>query len=462
MKNVLEPLHKQIQQDITTMTQKEQSFVYNYKADLDNAWNNCMHYENTKQVKHMHAAWDLYYNTFKKLTNQLRNMQTLDMKICSPDLITYKNFNVVVPGTYNPYSSKDPVMIKEVKRFANVISSKQRPRKVIMIGSDGEEYCFLLKGHEDPRQDERVMQLFGLINTLFNKDRRTYRRNLDIQRYSIIALNETCGLIGWLPNCDTLHSLIKDYRDKDNINISAEHTAMQSYVIDLEKCNLMMKVEAFKNALTATSGEDLRQTLWLKSPNSEIWFERRTNYTRSMAVMSMVGYLIGLGDRHPSNLMLDRLSGKIVHIDFGDLFEIATMREKYPEKIPFRLTRIMVRAMEVTGIEGNYRNTCERVLNLCRTYDDRLLAILEAFVYDPVIGTKLQSGSKAVNKQYTPPKAIPHTGTAEIERIKQKLIGRDFAFYHSYEVEGQVNRLIEEATSADNLCQCYVGWCPFW
>uniref|UniRef100_A0A0K0F9G1 Serine/threonine-protein kinase TOR n=1 Tax=Strongyloides venezuelensis TaxID=75913 RepID=A0A0K0F9G1_STRVS len=462
MKNVLEPLHKQIQQDITTLTQKEQSFVYNYKIDLDNAWSNCLHYENTKQVKHMHAAWDLYYNTFKKLTNQLRNMQTLDMKICSPDLIAYRNFNVVVPGTYNPYSSKDPVMIKEVKRFANVISSKQRPRKVIMIGSDGEEYCFLLKGHEDPRQDERVMQLFGLINTLFNKDRRTYRRNLDIQRYSIIALNETCGLIGWLPNCDTLHSLIKDFRDKGKINISAEHTAMQSYVIDLEKCNLMMKVEAFKNALTATSGEDLRQTLWLKSPNSEIWFERRTNYTRSMAVMSMVGYLIGLGDRHPSNLMLDRLSGKIVHIDFGDLFEIATMREKYPEKIPFRLTRIMVRAMEVTGIEGNYRNTCERVLNLCRTYDDRLLAILEAFVYDPVIGNKLQSGSKAVNKQYTPPKVIPHTGTAEIERIKHKLIGRDFAFYHSYEVEGQVNRLIEEATSADNLCQCYVGWCPFW
>ncbi|RCU33015.1 hypothetical protein DVA76_20170, partial [Acinetobacter baumannii] len=26
--------------------------------------------------------------------------------------------------------------------------------------------------------------------------------------------------------------------------------------------------------------------------------------------------------RHPSNLMLDRLSGKILHIDFGDCFEV--------------------------------------------------------------------------------------------------------------------------------------------
>ena len=48
------------------------------------------------------------------------------------------------------------------------------------------------------------------------------------------------------------------------------------------------------------------QVLWLKSRNSEVWLDRRTNYTRSAAVMSMVGYILGLGDRHPSNLMLDR------------------------------------------------------------------------------------------------------------------------------------------------------------
>ncbi len=36
----------------------------------------------------------------------------------------------------------------------------------------------------------------------------------------------------------------------------------------------------------------------------------------------MVGYILGLGDRHPSNLMLDRHTGKITHIDFGDCFEV--------------------------------------------------------------------------------------------------------------------------------------------
>ena len=145
--------------------------------------------------------------------------------------------------------------------------------------------------------------------------------------------------------------------------------------------------------------------LWLKSRSSEIWLDRRTTYTRSTAVMSMVrggeyacgeiwldrrtiymrstavmsmvkggeyacgeiwldrrtiytrtpapvcrrllamnltlllppllqvGYILGLGDRHPSNLMLDRYSGKLLHIDFGDCFEASMTREKFPEKV---------------------------------------------------------------------------------------------------------------------------------
>lgn len=43
--------------------------------------------------------------------------------------------------------------------------------------------------------------------------------------------------------------------------------------------------------------------------------------------------------------MLDRHSGKIIHIDFGDCFEVAMKRDKFPEKIPFRLTRMLINAM---------------------------------------------------------------------------------------------------------------------
>ena len=117
---------------------------------------------------------------------------------------------------------------------------------------------------------------------------------------------------------------------------------------DYDHLSLLQKVEVFEYALENTTGQDLYKVLWLKSKNSEVWLERRTNYTRSLAVMSMVGYILGLGDRHPSNLMLDRFTGKVIHIDFGDCFEVAMQREKFPEKIPFRLTRMLINAMEVS------------------------------------------------------------------------------------------------------------------
>ena len=73
-----------------------------------------------------------------------------------------------------------------------VISSKQRPRKITLYGSDGVKYAFLLKGHEDLRQDERVMQLFGLVNELLAQHKNNAEvdvsrvDDLTLQRYAVV------------------------------------------------------------------------------------------------------------------------------------------------------------------------------------------------------------------------------------------------------------------------------------
>ena len=48
---------------------------------------------------------------------------------------------------------------------------------------DGATYAFLLKGHEDIRQDERVMQLFSLINNLLANDPVTSKSHLSLGMY---------------------------------------------------------------------------------------------------------------------------------------------------------------------------------------------------------------------------------------------------------------------------------------
>ena len=136
---------------------------------------------------------------------------------------------------------------------------------------------------------------------------------------------------------------------------------LQAKSLNYDKLPLVNKVELFRQVLEETTGQDLAKMLWLKSKTSDVWVERRANFTKSLAVMSMVGYILGLGDRHPSNLMVDRISGGVVHIDFGDCFEITSQRSKYPEIIPFRLTRMLTNCMNPSGIEGTFRLTCERV-----------------------------------------------------------------------------------------------------
>jgi FKBP12-rapamycin complex-associated protein len=98
-----------------------------------------------------------------------------------------------------------------------------------------------------------------------------------------------------------------------------ENREMLKIAPDYDLLTVMLKVEVFTEALRRTTGKgnDIYEILWSKSTNSEEWLERRNKYTRSLAVMSMVGYILGLGDRHPSNLMLDKLSGRVLHIDFG-------------------------------------------------------------------------------------------------------------------------------------------------
>ncbi|KJH40364.1 rapamycin binding domain protein [Dictyocaulus viviparus] len=200
----LEPVHKMIERGPTTL--KEQSF---------------------NQV-------------FKKITAQLRQLTSLDLNYISPILMKAKDLELAVPETYDP--SQPVVGIASIGSHLQVISSKQRPRKMTIRGSNGREYAFILKGHEDPRQDERVMQRFGLINTLLVNNAETCRRNLTIQGYSIVALSHNSGLIGWVPDCDTLHSLIRDYRDRKKVSLSLEHKVMQSLAQDIEQVTLMQKV----------------------------------------------------------------------------------------------------------------------------------------------------------------------------------------------------------------------------
>ncbi|KAG8859069.1 phosphatidylinositol kinase- protein kinase tor1 [Tulasnella sp. 330] len=349
-------------------------------------------------------------------------------------------------------------------------------------------------GHDDLRQDERVMQLFGLVNKLLARDANSSKRHLYIQRCSIIPLAPNVGLIGWVYDTDTIHALVQEYRENHSIRTDIEYHLIKDMAPDYEDLCIMQKVESLEYALQRTTGQDLYTILWQKSANSEEWVNRRSTYTRSLAVNSMAGYILGLGDRHPSNILLSRITGQVVHIDFGDCFDVAMMREMYAEKIPFRLTRMLTNAMEVCGVHGTYKIACEISMTILRDNGESLLAVLETFVWDPLLSWRLiqdredqqgrphqnRAGAAArvpirrrldenaiFNERTNGPSVVDQKRNTKaleaLKRVEDKLNGRvDFFNRHaeprSLPVEAQVETLMAQAMSVENLAQCFHGW----
>merc|ERR1711957_851699 len=118
-------------------------------------------------------------------------------------------------------------------------------------------------------------------------------------------------------------------------------------------------------------------------PSPLDWHRARRNYAKSVAVSSMVGYIVGIGDRHPNNILFDMRTGELVHIDFGITFDQGRAL-RMPELVPCRLSRDMVDGLGCLGTYGLFRRSCETSLSVLREGSTLVNAVIEVFVHDPI------------------------------------------------------------------------------
>lgn len=113
-------------------------------------------------------------------------------------------------------------------------------------------------------------------------------------------------------------------------------------------------------------------------------YEARETFVKTCAVMSMVGYILGLGDRHTENILFDCTTGGLVHVDFSCVFNTG-LTLPWPERVPFRLTRSLVHAMGPTGYEGTFRRCSEVTMRLLRREIDPLMAVFRPLYFDSLV-----------------------------------------------------------------------------
>ena len=351
-----------------------------------------------------------------------------------------------------------------------------KPKLLTCLGSDGNRYKMLLKGREDLRKDAVIQQGFGLINQLLAQDAWFVEKDVRIRTYKIVPLSQSSGLISF---CEGTISLAEYLIHKNGAHHRYYPNDPQS-----EHCEIEMKSVRFDSQqsiiqtyrLICEHFNPAFRFFFLEMFNeASTWFQRRMQYTRSVAVASMAGYIFGIGDRHTENIRIDTSTAEIVHIDFGELFD-SGKHLKVPELVPFRLTRDMVDPMGDLGKEGVFRPCCEETLRIIRQSKENIKTIIKVLLHTPLHKWKiLQNCAKSsLSKQqlqdddssmspmgnraslFILGEETNELALRVLLRVNEKIDGIEGRTPLS--IAGQVNLLIAEATDKVNLSLMYWGW----
>ncbi|CAF4428311.1 unnamed protein product [Rotaria sp. Silwood2] len=323
---------------------------------------------------------------------------------------------IEIPGQYT--SKKKPLLEHHIKIVGFdekilVLQSLRLPKRLTIRGHDENDYRFLVKGGEDIRQDQRIQALFLIMNDLYDNDPNCNQSNsahITVQTYKVIPMSTKLGMIEWLDNTRPLKELIEvNYTQAEHDIISqGQHPRKlyQDYVTNVFQkskptakltSNTIMYAELFIsltktqvqdefNKIQSVIPNDLLRRAYYKMANShEGFYTLRKQFITSYAVLCTSHYILGIGDRHQSNFLIDTSSGQVIGIDFGSAFNAATVHLPVPELIPIRLTRQLIQLMSPIGTNGLFRATMIHTMNALRENSDLLLSTMDVFIKEPLM-----------------------------------------------------------------------------
>jgi ataxia telangiectasia mutated family protein len=334
-------------------------------------------------------------------------------------------------------------------------------------------------------------QVFDQVSRLLRNHTATRIRNIGIRTYKVLPLSTRSGLMEFVQNTIPLHLWVMPAHEKYYPN-DYKPDRCRKEIGAAQQDSLATRTKVWQK-IADNFHPVLRYFLLERFEDPDEWFERRLAYTRSTAAISILGHVLGLGDRHCHNILLDEKTGEVVHIDLGVSFEAGRVLP-VPEVVPFRLTRDLVDAMGYTKTEGVFRRSCEFTMDTLREERESIMTLLNVLRYDPLVnwsvtptkakrmqegnqdtnaqngmrastvapgGTPAPSGGQAVEEQ------VVHESNKKREREEQAgEAGRALSVVEkklskTLSTKATVNELIQQATDERNLAVLYMGWASY-
>ncbi|KOC69903.1 DNA-dependent protein kinase catalytic subunit [Habropoda laboriosa] len=434
-----------------------------------------------------------------------KRRDTFALRDYSPWLCNFSHKDIEIPGQYTGDRKPMPQYHTRIMKFeptVKVMRSLRKPIRITMIGNDAKEYHFLVKFGEDLRQDQRLQQLFTIMNKTLYIDTASRQRQLSIDTYQVIPLSKTVGLIQWIDNTRSLQELI-------NFTLSPQQIK-RSNLIPEDYQKWMQKAAGYKEALSKytatnviakmnvfisqTEWDSLRKTLITLCPTVESFVTMRRNFITSYATMCIAHWILGIGDRHLQNTLIVVNSGRCLGIDFGLAFD-AGVDLRIPELMPFRLTSQILGLLKPFTEKDLLKMIMIHALRAVRNEQGPILSCMDVFVHEPLNWT--EHVNRALRENEEEAADVKWVPLRKIQAVKKKLNGIKPSLITLHQVreqhndkyfdrywaiitgdddikrirakmkdnfltpEEQVECLLDQATDLNILGRTYVGWKPW-
>ena len=327
--------------------------------------------------------------------------------------------------------------ICEMENNFEVLESKEKPLKIrfkaclyhenTKTAKNPKYFTFLLKGDlQDISKELKTFELFNEINYLLRIKHYDINHSMKLRRYLITPITTQIVLAEWLIKSEPLYSILSYLIKKNCIDIN---------LLKNDKDGSLVRKNAIKNLPECYNL--LYQYIHHKNPNPNDWYNYQNNFCISTAVWSMTGFLVGLGDRHPGNIMLCS-TGEVVHIDFG--YVLGKGRAlPVPEIVDFRFTKNIRRSLGLFEENGLFIYICKKIVEMFKEYYTMLRGRLEYFAFDPFF--------------------IKDSDRETFNTLNEMncFFGADLNYQNS---DIKVYQLILKNKNENKLEQMFIGWSP--
>jgi len=403
------------------------------------------------------------------------------------ELQKQKYDDIEIPGQYlwNREATENKDFVKIERFLPNVDISRKHGtsyRRFTVRGENGILYPFIVQhaASRNARTEERILQLFRLLNGVLEKRRETRRRNLFFHTPAMIPLSPHARIVQDDPTYASLEDIYDEHCAKKGFHFDEPITYFRENLKAFSQRSippnkdkrleyLTFRVNVFEDISKKMIPNSIFTEYMAKSMSTptDLWMFKK-QFTYQLACVTFMTYSLFIGHRAPHKLNFAKNTGNIFATELQPIFNQNGILDS-PEAVPFRLSPNMQHFLTEDGIEGGFANSLMIIARCITEPEFQILDFFSIFVRDELLSWLNVQRSFQNQPIIQTPQEIRDRVAHNVDLIHARIKNLACAApnpnllnkQNPSPVNHQIQKLITAATDPQQLSQMDPTWHPW-